>query len=143
MRAAAFLCVLALFCAPGVAVAQTTTPTVPPATATPPAVATTPPAAATTTATTTATTVTTATTPQTIEINAPGDTGGSDTSPAVVGLIVALALAVLVGLAWALLRLTAWEPGWLPRLRHAVGEAGYRFGGGWAQFRDWFSPRHR
>jgi hypothetical protein len=140
MRAAVFLCVLALLCAPAVAGAQT--PTVPPVATTPPAGVATTPVAPTTTATTTATTVTTATTPQSIEINAPGDSG-SDTSPAVVGLIVALALAVLVLLAWALLRLTAWEPSWLPRLRHAVGEAGYRFGGGWAQFRDWFSPRHR
>ena len=44
---------------------------------------------------------------------------------------------------WAWVRLTAWEPTWLPGLRHAVGEAGYRVGGAWAQFRDWLSPRWR
>jgi hypothetical protein len=119
---ALLLCLVLMACAPAVAAAQTpaTTPTTP-ATATTPA----------------------ATTPGSVEINAPGDTDSADTSPAVVGLLVAAVLALLVLAAWGLLRLTAWEPAWLPRLRHAVGEAGYRFGGGWAQFRDWFSPNRR
>jgi hypothetical protein len=82
--------------------------------------------------------------PDTIQINLPAPKDDdSGPAPLVVGLIVLLALAVLVGLVWAFLRLTAWEPTWLPRLRHAIGEAGYRLGGAWAQFRDWFSPRYR
>jgi hypothetical protein len=134
---AALLCVVLLAFAPAVAVAQTATAPAPTATTgVPPATATAPAPAAT--ATTPATTATQ------VEINVPA-AGDDDSGPAplVVGLVALLALAVLVGLAWGFLRLTAWEPSWLPRLRHSVGEAGYRLAGAWAQFRDWFSPRYR
>ena len=50
---------------------------------------------------------------------------------------------MIVGLVWAFVRLTAWEPASLPRVRHAAGEAAYRIGGAWAQLRNWYSPRWR
>lgn len=131
---AVLLCVVALLCAPAVAVAQTATTGAPPATATAPAVTATTPAGTATAPATTATQVT-------IDVPAADDDSGP--APLVVGLLVALALAALALAAWGLLRLTAWEPTWLPRLRHALGEAGYRIGGAWAQLRDWFSPRYR
>ncbi|MGZ6709606.1 MAG: hypothetical protein ACXVFN_22015 [Solirubrobacteraceae bacterium] len=53
------------------------------------------------------------------------------------GLIVAAAVLV-VGLALlALARWWAWEPAWLVRWRHASGEAGWRAGAAWSEFRDW------
>ncbi|MCW3006041.1 MAG: hypothetical protein JWP17_667, partial [Solirubrobacterales bacterium] len=93
----------------------------------------TPPAA---TATTTSTTSTTA---------AAGTTRSADGGPAplLVGLIVLLVLAALVLVGWTVARLTAWEPVWLPRARHSLGEAGYRSGAAWDDFRDWLRPgRH-
>jgi len=130
---AVLLAIAVLVLAPAVAVAQTE-PAPPPVATTglPPVTSTAPPATATTPA------------PTQVEINVPaGEDDDGGPAPLVVGLIVLVVLGVLVGLAWAFLRLTAWEPTWLPRLRHAIGEAGYRLGGAWAEFRDWFSPRWR
>lgn len=62
-------------------------------------------------------------------------------SPLLVGGIVLAVLALLVLLAAGLIRLTAWEPAWLPRARHALGEAAYRGGATWDEFRDWLRPR--
>lgn len=62
-------------------------------------------------------------------------------SPLLVGGIVLGVLALLVLLAIGLIRLTAWEPAWLPRARHALGEAAYRGGATWDEFRDWLRPR--
>jgi hypothetical protein len=134
---ALLLCIAVLAFLPAVAVAQTPTTTAPTATTGVPPVTSTAPAPA-------ATTTTPATTATQVEINVPaaGDDDSGPT-PLLVGLLVALALAALVLVAWGLLRLTAWEPAWLPRVRHAAGEAGYRIGGTWAQLRDWFSPRYR
>ena len=132
---AVLLCLTVLVCAlapAAAAVAQTAT-TPPPVATTglPPVTSTAPPATATTPA------------PVPVEINVPAAEDDSGPAPLVVGLIVLVALGLIVGLAWAFLRLTAWEPTWLPRLRHAIGEAGYRLGGAWAAFRDWFNPRWR
>ena len=51
------------------------------------------------------------------------------------------ALALIAVVLWALARLTAWEPRWLPSARHSIGEAGYRTSAGWAEFRDWLRFR--
>jgi hypothetical protein len=50
---------------------------------------------------------------------------------------VLLALAAVAVALWGFARFTAWSPRWLPGLRHAWGEAGYRTGATWAEFRDW------
>ncbi|UGS38541.1 hypothetical protein [Capillimicrobium parvum] len=96
-----------------------------------------PPTTTGSTSTGQATTSTTAAAPA----SDPGS-GSGDGPPAwLVGLIVLGALAVLVVLLWALARLTAWEPRWLPSARHSIGEAGYRTSAGWAEFRDWLRFR--
>jgi hypothetical protein len=64
-------------------------------------------------------------------------------APLLVGLAVLLGLAALGVLLWGLARLTAWEPTWLPRVRHSLGEAGYRAGATWAEFREWLRPSAR
>ena len=46
-------------------------------------------------------------------------------------------LAHLTGLAYALVRWRAWEPGWALRARHATGEAAWRVSATWAEFADW------
>jgi hypothetical protein len=55
----------------------------------------------------------------------------------------AIALAVLAGLllllvaAWALARAFAYEPAWMPSLRHSFAEAGFRASATWAELGDW------
>ncbi len=49
--------------------------------------------------------------------------------------LAALALVALAGLAAAMW--WAWEPGWLPRWRHAWQELGFRASATWAEFVDW------
>src|SRR6187200_3340734 len=51
--------------------------------------------------------------------------------------IVAGGVVVLALLAWALARWRAWQPPWMLRWRHAMGEAGWRTGNAWADFVDW------
>jgi hypothetical protein len=54
--------------------------------------------------------------------------------------IAAAAVAALVALgclAWALARMSAFEPRWTLSLRHAVAEAGFRASAMWAEFSDW------
>ena len=58
--------------------------------------------------------------------------------PAPILLMAALAIAVAAVLAVRSLVLAGgWEPEWALRWRHALGEAAYRAGGGWGDFRDW------
>jgi uncharacterized protein HemX len=63
------------------------------------------------------------------------------------GLLVALALVLGLGalsiVLWGLARVTAWEPEWWPDARHTLGEATYRAGATWSEFRDWMRPRPR
>ncbi len=57
--------------------------------------------------------------------------------PAPILLMAAVAIVAAALLAVrALVRGTGWEPEWALRWRHAWGEAVYRAGGGWADFRD-------
>jgi hypothetical protein len=53
-------------------------------------------------------------------------------------VLAVLAALVLVG--WLIARATGWDPEWLPRARHSLGEAGYRSGAAWDDFRDWLRP---
>jgi hypothetical protein len=66
----------------------------------------------------------------------------TDDSPnaLLVGLAVLLALGAIAVAGWGIARLTAWEPAWLAPVRHSIGEAGYRTGATWAEFRDWLRP---
>jgi hypothetical protein len=117
--------------------ATTGTPSAPdpvtvPGTTVPSAAATTPVAPATTPDTTT---------PSTVAVTAASDDDGP--APLLVGLIVLIVLSLIALALWGLARAFAWEPTWLPRLRHAVGEAGYRTEAGWADFRDWMRPGRR
>lgn len=127
-----------------------TLPAEPPLPGDPAGAATTPGAApptATAPTTTETTTSTTSTAPTTTSTTASGAAAGGDDgdgdgpSPLLVGGIVLAALSLLVALAWAIARLLAWEPGWVPVARHALGEAGYRTGATWAEFRDWLRQR--
>lgn len=51
---------------------------------------------------------------------------------AVVGGVIG-ALALVAVAAWW----SGWEPTFLARWRHAVGEAGWRASAAWAEFTDW------
>lgn len=62
--------------------------------------------------------------------------------PAPIIALAAIALAVAAVLATRWLALAyGWDPRWAVRWRHAWGEAGYRVGGGWADFVDWLRSR--
>jgi hypothetical protein len=69
------------------------------------------------------------------------DDDDGDDDAALVALIVAGGLLLLGALVWALFRFFAWEPRWLLGARHAVGEAGWRASGAWADFTDWLRSR--
>jgi hypothetical protein len=57
--------------------------------------------------------------------------------PAPILLMAALAIAAAAVLAVrALVVAGGWEPEWALRWRHALGEAAYRAGSGWGDFRD-------
>jgi hypothetical protein len=125
------------FAVPAAAQSPATTPAAPAAVPTTPAPAGTTLGATTPTATTPTTTSTTAAAPATTR-SAGDDTG---LAPLLVGLAVLLGLSALAVLLWGIARVTAWEPSWLPATRHSVGEAAYRAGNTWAEFRDWLRPR--
>jgi hypothetical protein len=88
-------------------------------------------------------------TPQAVPAAAVGDgaipaaaaaTRGDDGAPAPAALVLLAVLGalLLLGLAgWGAARWWAWEPLWLERLRHALGEAGWRTGAAWSEFTDW------
>jgi hypothetical protein len=64
--------------------------------------------------------------------------GGSTTlsTPAIVLAAIAAAL-ILLSLAWALARAFAYEPSWMPALRHSFAEAGFRASETFAELVDW------
>lgn len=47
------------------------------------------------------------------------------------------AALVLLCLAWALARASAYEPHWARSLRHSLAEGGFRASATWAEFTDW------
>lgn len=111
--------------APGTTVPATTTPSV--TTQTAPAV----PAA------TTPTTPTTATAPTATQPAAAGGTHAHDRTPLLVALIAAGVLVLLALLLWGWARMRGWDPGWIRRVRHGWGEAGFRTTSTWSEFTDW------
>lgn len=59
-------------------------------------------------------------------------------APAALVLLAVLGTLLLAGLVgWGAARWWAWEPRSLERLRHALGEAGWRTGAAWSEFTDW------
>jgi|GEM_PF-2977087 hypothetical protein len=65
----------------------------------------------------------------------PSHAGG--TSGAAIALALAAALVALCAAAWAVARMTAWEPRWTLSLRHSMAEAGHRASATWAELGDW------
>jgi hypothetical protein len=63
-------------------------------------------------------------------------TGSTTSTPAIVLAAIA-AVLVLLSLIWALARALAYEPSWMPVLRHSFAEAGFRLSGTFAELRDW------
>src|SRR5580700_11623189 len=55
-------------------------------------------------------------------------TGSTTSTPAIVLAAIA-AVLVLLSLIWALARALAYEPSWMPVLRHSFAEAGFRLSG--------------
>jgi cell division septation protein DedD len=98
--------------APATPVAPTTTPTTPTTTAPMPASTTTQPATST-------------------------GTQERDRTPLVVALVAAGALVLLALLLWGWARMRGWDPGWVARVRHGWGEAGFRTTSTWSEFTDW------
>ncbi len=79
-----------------------------------------------------------ATPPLPSSVTAPTDGG----VPVPILLMTAVVVIVAVVLAVRSVAVaTGWEPRWALRWRHAWGEAGYRVGGGWSDFRDWLRSR--
>jgi len=64
-----------------------------------------------------------------------GSSGGI--SDAAIALAAAGALVALFALAWALARMTGYEPRWTLSLRHSLAEAGHRTSATWAELGDW------
>jgi len=59
----------------------------------------------------------------------------------IVLLAVLATICALLGAAVAVTRLRGWDPAWAAAWRHGWGEAGYRAGGLWSEFRDWLRSR--
>lgn len=62
------------------------------------------------------------------------DSGG--VSWEAIALIVLGSLLLFILIVLILWRVRGWDPRWLQRWRHAMGEAGWRLSLGWAEFRD-------
>ncbi|HEV7774981.1 MAG TPA: hypothetical protein VGO48_17010 [Conexibacter sp.] len=89
-------------------------------------------------ATTPTTPTTTAPAPaQTTTQSAASGTQERDRTPLVVALIAAGVLVLLALLLWGWGRMRGWDPGWIARVRHAWGEAGFRTTSTWSEFTDW------
>jgi hypothetical protein len=114
--------------APGATTPTTTTPPV----TTPPVTTQTAPAAPAAPAATAPTTPTAPTPAQ------PAATPHErDRTPLVIALIAAGALVLLALLLWGWARMRGWDPGWIRRVRHGWGEAGFRTTSTWSEFTDW------
>lgn len=92
---------------------------------------------ATTTTSTTATASTVAPAAATSSGAAPSAHGGSGTSTPAIVLAAIAAVLVLLSLGWALARAFAYEPSWMPALRHSFAEAGFRVSATFAELGDW------
>lgn len=63
--------------------------------------------------------------------------GGFTPSTPAIALAALAALLLLLVAAWALARAFAYEPAWMPSLRHSFAEAGFRASATWAELGDW------
>jgi hypothetical protein len=63
--------------------------------------------------------------------------GGFTPSTPAIALAALAALLLLLVAAWALARAFAYEPAWIPSLRHSFAEAGFRASATWAELGDW------
>ncbi len=111
--------------------------TTPPVTTTPATTPTTEPAPAATTPTTTAPAAAAPASTTPTPPAAAAGTHGSDRTALIVALIAGGALLLAALLLWAWARMRGWDPGWVARMRHAWGEAGFRTTSTWAEFTDW------
>lgn len=120
----------------GAAPATTTPPTTTPPVTTPPVTTQTAPAVPAATTPTTPTTTAPAPVQATAQSAASG-TQERDRTPLLVALIAAGALVLLALLLWGWAHMRGWDPGWIARVRHAWGEAGFRTTSTWSEFTDW------
>lgn len=58
-------------------------------------------------------------------------------SNALIALVAAGGVVVLALVLWLAAWWTAWDPPFLARWRHSVGEASWRTSAAWAEFTDW------
>jgi hypothetical protein len=116
--------------------ATTPTTTTPPVT-TPPVTTQTAPVAPVAPASTTPTSPTTTAPTPVVTQPAGGGDQERDRTPLVVALVAAGALVLLALLLWGWARMRGWDPGWVARLRHGWGEAGFRTTSTWSEFTDW------
>jgi hypothetical protein len=58
-------------------------------------------------------------------------------STVAIAAVVIAAIVVVCCLAWAIVRMTAFEPRWLQSLRYSLAEAGFRASAILAEFGDW------
>jgi hypothetical protein len=125
--------------APGSTTPTTTTPpvTTPPVTTPPVTTQTAPAVPVTPTGTTPTTPTTTAPTPASTQPAASPGTQERDRTPLVIALVAAGVLVLLALLLWGWARMRGWDPGWVARLRHSWGEAGFRTTSTWSEFTDW------
>jgi hypothetical protein len=74
----------------------------------------------------------------------PAPTGSGVPAPILI-LAVLSALLALAATFVAVWRRRGWDPRWAAAIRHSWGEAGYRAGGTWGEFVDWWrsAPRSR
>ena len=73
----------------------------------------------------------------TTSVHADTHTGGTVPSTPAIALAVLAAVLVLLSLGWAIARAFAYEPSWMPSLRHCLAEAGFRASATFAELGDW------
>jgi hypothetical protein len=64
-------------------------------------------------------------------------TSSGKLSNAAIAAVAIAAIVVVCCLAWAVVRMTAFEPRWTQSLRHSLAEAGFRASAMLAEFGDW------
>jgi len=121
----------------GAAPATTTPTTTTPPVTTPPVTTQTAPAAPVAPATTPTTPTATAPAPAAAQPTTSAGAQERDRTPLVVALVAAGALVLIALLLWSWARMRGWDPGWVARLRHGWGEAGFRTTSTWSEFTDW------
>jgi hypothetical protein len=65
------------------------------------------------------------------------DAAGTTISTPAIVLAGIAAVLLLISFAWALARALAYEPSWMPAMRHSFAEAGFRLSATFAELGDW------